>query len=145
VKYITKPALLCPSLPSSPPLTSHHNLPPSEANKGRRKIRGITCPPGRVPSAPPAKDCVLCTPAEANKGRRKLRGTPPRPRQEASPPAPLSGALTAPFLRRGTQDWFQGRIERAIGFIPSGIDLLDLWTWLCMLHETYHGVTCLLY
>src|SRR2546423_2577553 len=84
-------------------------------------------------------------PAEANKGRRKIRGTPPRPRQEASPPAPLSGALTAPFLRRGTQDWFQGRIERAIGFIPSGIDLLDLWTWLCMLHETYHGVTCLLY
>src|SRR6266700_3493355 len=50
-------------------LTSTHNLPPSEANKGRRKIRGITCPPGRVPSAPPAKDCVLCTPAFPFKNR----------------------------------------------------------------------------
>src|SRR6266516_7994815 len=44
-------------------LTSTHNLPPSEANKGSSKIRGITCPPGRVPSAPPARGFAPCTPS----------------------------------------------------------------------------------
>src|SRR6266567_7190569 len=43
-------------------LTSTYNVPPAEANKGRRKIRGITCPPGRVPSAPPARGFAPCTP-----------------------------------------------------------------------------------